>query len=112
MRKARVESFIGERQQVLISVEFDGTTRLTGYEADHLGDIVVAYLSAIGFDQVVGSKSVRVHLSDEELESEIDDFTVLREGRRTHHEVTRTDTEPKTARVELRVVPWRKRRAD
>jgi hypothetical protein len=79
MRTARIHSFQNTSgAKHLVFVEVTEGADLTAYEFDHLGDTVCDYLSALGFDGIVGAKSARTHLSDAELELELDDFTVSR----------------------------------
>jgi hypothetical protein len=78
MRTARVEALrtaSGAQSVVLVDIR-DGS--LSPYEFDHLGDVVGSYLTTLGFDGVVGPKSVRTEMSDAELEEEFGDFVVLR----------------------------------
>jgi hypothetical protein len=79
MRTARIHAFqntSGAKHLVLVEVT-EGAD-LSPYEFDHLGDAVLDYLAALGFDGIVGAKSLRTNMTDAELELEYDDFTVVR----------------------------------
>jgi hypothetical protein len=81
MRTAHIHTFqntSGAKHLVLVDVT-EGPD-LTPYEFDHLGDVVCDYLGALGFDGIVGAKSVRTNMADAELEFEFDDFAVVRSG--------------------------------
>jgi hypothetical protein len=78
MRTARIETFRTiSPTKALVLLETTGEP-LTPYEFDHLGDIVGAYLVAIGFAGVIGPTLIRTEMTDEHLEGEYDDFTVVR----------------------------------
>jgi hypothetical protein len=77
VRQGRIESFPREQSGAVIIVTLTGGECLSRYEFDHLGDIIGSYLTCIGLDGVVGPKSIRTEMSDEELEAEFDDFMVI-----------------------------------
>jgi hypothetical protein len=79
MRTARIHTFHNTSgAKYLVFVEVTQGADLTPYEYDHLGDTICDYLGVLGFDGIVGAKSIRTNMTDAELELEMDDFTVVR----------------------------------